>query len=261
MLKRSLSIFPTSFGLLAGWLLIAAGEEKPPEKKEPPKILLAAPLAVTPGSLAKVTLRGARLDQATEVLISGFDSPPKVELKKKEKAGPPNGLNANEVGDSFVELEFTLPETLPPGEISLMVNSEVGMSQAYLLRVLAPAETLLEKEPNEAFRKAGKLAPGQIIVGGIHQQRDVDVFQIEAGAGQSIAAEVFAARRGSALDPLLSLYDARGQLLGQSDDQAEHRDAVLKHKFAAAGTYYLTLIDAHDRGSNAHPYLLQLRAE
>lgn len=243
------------------WASSVIAQDKPAEKKDQPKVLLAAPLVVSPNVVAKITLRGLKLDTASEVAIMGFDSPPKIELKKKEKAAPPNGLNANEVGDSFVEIEFTLPEGLATADVQLMVTNPDGTSQPYALLVMPADKLATETEPNEGFRKPGKIAFGQTIVGSVHQQRDVDVFEIEAAAGQTIVAETIAARRGSALDPLLMLYDAAGQVVAQSDDTGDHRDALLKHKAAAAGKFYLTLIDAHDRGSPGHPYLLQLRSE
>lgn len=238
-----------------------AAQDKPAEKKEPPKIIMAVPLVVSPGAMAKITLRGLRLDQASEVAITGLDSPPKIEIKKKEKAAPPNGLNANEVGDSFVDVEFTAPEAMDLKELQLVVTTPDGLSQPYLLAVLPADKLISESEPNEGLKKPGSIAVGQTIVGSIHQQRDVDVFKFEGTAGQSIVAETLAARRGSAVDPILMLYNAANILLAQTDDHAETRDAILKHKLPVAGEYFLVLIDAHDRGSNAHPYLLQLRAE
>jgi hypothetical protein len=252
------------FPLVIVALLVAAtasAQDKPAEKKDLPKIILAAPLVVSPNVAAKVTLRGLKLDTASEVAITGVENPPKIELKKKEKSNPPNGLNANEVGDSFVEIEFTLPEAFAPAEAQLIITNPDGNSQPYSLAVKPADKLQTETEPNEAFRKCGKFAIGQTIVGSIHQQRDVDVCKIDVQAGQTLVAETFAARRGSAIDPLLILYDAAGQVLAQSDDQPEHRDALLKYKSAVAGKLYLALLDAHDRGSSGHPYLLELRAE
>lgn len=251
----------SSFLFVALLTAAAIAQDKPAEKKDPPKIILAAPLVVLPNVAAKVTLRGLKLDTASEVAVVGLESPPKIELKKKEKAGPPNGMNANEFGDSFVEIEFMLPEGFEPKELQLTIANPEGVSLPYALLVQSADKLLAETEPNEAFRKCGKLAVGQTIVGSVHQQRDVDVFEIEGQVGQTLVAETQAARRGSALDPILILYDAAGQVLAQSDDQPEHRDAILKHKPVAAGKFYLALLDAHDRGSAAHPYLLQLRAE
>lgn len=257
--------FPKKVGWIAALLVtlgtLALAQDKSPEKKDPPKLLMAVPLVVSPGSLTKATLRGLRLDQASEVAIVGLDSPLKLDVKKKEKAGPPNGLTANEVGDSFIDVEFTAPDSAEMKELQLVVTTPEGMSQPYRLLVLPSDKLVSETEPNEAFKKPGSIAIGQTVVGNIHQQRDVDVFKFAGTAGQTIVAETIAARRGSAVDPILTLYDAAGQLLAQTDDQAENRDAVLKHKLPATGRYFLVLIDAHDRGSNAHPYLLTLRSE
>lgn len=239
----------------------ATAQDKPAEKKDSPKIILAAPLVVSPAVAAKVTLRGLRIDTASEIAIMGLDSPPKIDLKKKEKAGPPNGMNANEFGDSSVDIEFMLPEGFEPKELQLTITNPDGVSQPYALLVKSADKLIAEKEPNEAFRKCGKVAIGQTIVGSVHQQRDVDVFEFESQAGQTLVIETHSARRGSALDPILVLYDSTGQVLAQSDDQPEHRDAMLRYKPSAPGKLYIALLDAHDRGSAAHPYLLELRAE
>ena len=246
--------------LLACLASSSAAQDKPAEKKDLPKIILAAPLVVSPGVIAKVTLRGQKLEQVTEVNFVGLDSPPSIEVKKKEKSAPPNGLSANEVGDSIVELEFTLPADFAPDEVTLRFKAADSESGPYSLLVRKADELASEQEPNESFRKCGTIKPGQTIVGSIHQQRDVDVFQIEAKEGQTLIAETISAGRGSALDPLLSLYDETGQLLAQSDDALDHRDAMLKFKLPA-GKVFLTVMDALDRGSGGHPYLLQLRSE
>lgn len=254
-------VFSAVFLALASSLAHLLAEDKPAEKKEPPKIIMAVPLAVSSGGKSKVTLRGVGLDRASEVRSSVAEQAFAIELKKKEKAGPPNGFNANEVGDSFVDLEFELPQDFAGAELPLVVTSDDGASQPYLLLVMPPARLVSEAEPNEGFRKPGKIAADQWIVGSIHQQRDVDVFQFDAQAGQSLTAEVLAARRGSALDSLLMLHDSAGQLVVQNDDRPEHRDSLVSFKVPSSGVYFLTLIDAHDRGSSAQPYLLHLRAE
>lgn len=235
-------------------------QEKPAEKKELPKVILANPLAIMPGANAKITLRGTKLDQATEVKLAGFEVPPAVAVKKKEKSAPPNGLNANEVGDSLVEVEFALPGDFAGSEVQLVVTNPDGSTEPYSLLVLKPDELVTESEPNEAFRKCGVIKPSQTIIGSIQQQRDVDVFAIEAAEGSMLVAETISLRRGSALDPLLSLYDERGQVLASSDDGADDREASIKFKMPA-GKVYLTLMDALDRGSAGHPYLLRLRTE
>ena len=103
---------------------------------------------------------------------------------------------------------------------------------------------------------------GQTIRGTIGEPNDVDVFRFTGRKGETIIASVNAARAGSALDGILLLHDHAGQLLATIDDSDTSADPILKLRLPADGPYFLSLIDAHDRGSALHPYLLTLeRAE
>ena len=66
---------------------------------------------------------------------------------------------------------------------------------------------------------------------------------------------LLAARYGSGLDALLTLYDANGQQVA-SKDQGDATDLRLELKLPRDGVYYLSLIDAHDTGGPAHVYRL-----
>jgi hypothetical protein len=88
----------------------------------------------------------------------------------------------------------------------------------------------------------------------------VDVFRFEGKKGQKLLAEVLASRHGSPLDSILTLYDANFAQLAVNDDfTAEHRDAKIETTLPADGVYYLSLIDAHDSGSNLHGYRLVVK--
>ena len=90
---------------------------------------------------------------------------------------------------------------------------------------------------------------------------DVDVFRFSGKAGQVIIAEVKAARLGSALDSTLMLHDEKGQILATSDDQSDTTDSLLRFPLPSDGNYFLTLIDANDKGGAAHPYQLSVHEE
>src|SRR5207247_5912931 len=117
-----------------------------------------------------------------------------------------------------------------------------------------------EKEPNNGFPQAQPIKIPQAIDGLIREPRDVDVFRLEGKAGQRLVFEVLAARHGSALDSILTLYDAAGQQLASNDDIDGTTDSRLDVILPKDGTYYLTLIDAHDQGGPAHVYRLIARA-
>jgi hypothetical protein len=74
-----------------------------------------------------------------------------------------------------------------------------------------------------------------------------------------LVAEVKAARLGSALDSTLTLYDETGRIIASNDDEENSVDSILRVRLPKDGRYLLTLIDANDKGSIAHPYLLSIR--
>lgn len=250
------SVVATAVFLLSAWV---SAQERP----EPPRILLAAPLAISPGKPTTVILRGLKLDGVTRVEVSGVDGLTELPIKKQEKAGLPPQVEAKEAGDTQVEVEISLPEQFTGSGFSLAIETPAGKT-AYELLPLPADQLILEVEPNGGFRQAQQLEFGKQIAGSIHQQRDVDVYQLTGKAGQQIVAEVVAHRRGSTLDGWLSLFDAQGRLLATADDiltdaGAPSRDPALHFTLPADGQYFLSLVDAHDRGGPTHPYLLQVK--
>ena len=92
----------------------------------------------------------------------------------------------------------------------------------------------------------------------VGEPNDVDVFHFTGQKDERIVAAVTAARQGSSLDGILTLYTSAGQILATSAESESGPDPVLNARLPAAGTYFLSLIDAHDRGSARHVYLLSL---
>ncbi len=265
-------------------------EETPPE---PPRIAISNPFAVASGSTTKLVIRGWKLDQATEVrcLTEGAT----VKILSKGTAPVPGRQEAKQVGDTQIEVELTLPEptattsstdapsvvpqepastdassvaaTAPADQdhgrgvratsCELVIVSPDGASTPYHLLVGASSPVVAEREPNDGFDQAQPVESSQTIDGSTHGDRNVDVFRLEATAGQTVSAEVVAARYGSALDSLLTLYDERGTTLAISDD-TDTPDSRLTFRITTSGRYFLVLQDAHDRGGPAHPWRLVL---
>ncbi len=123
-------------------------------------------------------------------------------------------------------------------------------------------ETLVEeKEPNNGFARAQPIAADKVLLGAIEKPKDVDVFRIALTAGQKLVAEVHAARQHSPLDSIVTLYDDHRHPLATNDGQRGTRDARIEFSAPSQGTYFLSLIDAQDLGSELHVYRLALRVE
>jgi hypothetical protein len=258
---------PSSSIRLPRWLALgalllplgsASGEPKE-EKKEGPQVVVATPLGIAPGQAVKVTIRGVRLDTATEVRF--LEPKTSAKILNKGKDNVPNGQDAALIGDSHLEIEVKLPPDTPNGTVPFVVVTPAGQSKAHLLLVERDAAVISEKEPNNGFRQAQQVELPLMIDGAVNPPLDVDVFSFEGKEGQKIVCEVLAARYGSPLDSILTLYDADGNVVASNDDSGGSADSRLELTLPKTGVYFLSLIDAQDLGGPAFVYRLALRVK
>ncbi len=247
-LRLSLLLVP------AFWFLPVAAQDKKPEKKDPPKVTVLFPLGVPAGATTKVIVRGVKLDEAKELRFA--DEKVTAKILKKSKVPLPPKADLNVVGDSMLEVEVTLPEGLDATPLAFKVETPVGDTADHKLLVNGNIPVVAEKEPNNGFKQAQPVQVPHMIDGAIGQGQDVDVFRIEGTAGQKLNCEVLAARHGSALDSILTLYDADGRIVASNDDHDGSTDSRIEVVLPAAGAYYLSLQDAHDQGGAAYVYRL-----
>src|SRR5258707_4153168 len=99
--------------LLLSLPIVLLAQPKQPDPKNGPRVIVAVPLGAIPGSSSKLTLRGLRLDNASEVRVAG--SKATVKLLKRGKTAVPNMQKPEKVGDSEVQIELTLPADAPEG--------------------------------------------------------------------------------------------------------------------------------------------------
>jgi hypothetical protein len=236
----------------------SVAQEKSEAAKERPKILMMHPLFVSPGLDSLVIVRGLRMDEITSVQLAGLVPSPEVTIVKKEKSGPPDRVEASVVGDTLTEVRFTLSADFSGSTVPVTVTSEAGTSAAFELLVLGQDQIIAEVEPNDSLRKAQSITAGKLISGQIGQARDVDVYEFNAETGQTVVAEVMAARHGSPLDAQLTLFDSSGQIVTIADDAEKNPDPRLETTLSGSGPWRLVLLDATDRGNSLNSYLLKL---
>lgn len=159
-------------------------------------------------------------------------------------------------------MQLLLPPDAPAGPTPFVLVSPGGETESTnRLLVFAPGSLLKEKEPNGGFRTAQEIPFAKPLLGTISEANDVDVFRFTGQAGQTIVAEVLAARLGSLLDASLMLYGATGHVLAGNDDSPAGADPELRFKLPADGVYFLSLFDAQDKGGPTHVYQLTVRIE
>ena len=243
--------------LLAALLTIVVSAVAAPgadKKDDRPKIVVAVPMGVTAGTATTVSLRGQRLDDVREVRCASPSV--KVKLVGKRKVG-----DVARVGNTLAEVELAVPANYSDPTVSLTLVGADGESNSHTLLV-DQTPVIAEVEPNNSFTQAQSIAIGQMVAGVMDRGFDVDVYRFEGKAGQRVVAEIFAARYGSPLDSILTLYSADGQLLAANDDlDGTTTDSRVKVLLPRDGAYFLAVIDANDRASSAHVYRLSLRTE
>ena len=238
---------------------LADDKKKKPDEKPTPQVTVALPLGLAAGSTAKIVIRGIKLDQASEVQFQMKDHPAKAKILSKGKAALPDKVDAKRAGDTQVEVEVSMPADAPAGEANFIVITPEGKSPPHALLIAAKGSMQADKKA-AGFRDAQPLALGQMVDGVIEHPRQVHVYRLDGQAGQKIVAEVAAARQGSLLDSLLTIYDAQGNIVATNDDFGGSPDSHLETKLPAAGPYYLSLIDAFDLGGPLHVFRLAVRS-
>jgi hypothetical protein len=238
----------------------AAEDKKDEKKKDPPKIVGAFPFAIVPGATNKIKIRGLSLTNATLVLFPTADKLT-AEIKSRGKASVPEKADPKKLGDTQLEVVLVLPSDFPAGDLPFFVTAPEGDTTTNQLRVIERALLFDEKEPNAGFRKPNEVKLPQTIRGTIEAANDVDVFRFIGRAEQKVRIESLSMRYGSSLDPIVTLHDARGHTLVSSDDAGGGADALGRLTLPSDGPYFVSIIDAHDRGGASYGYVLAVEVE
>jgi hypothetical protein len=235
----------------------AAGQ---PTKEGPPKPLYALQLAADAGKTTKLTIRGVRLDTATEVRVGDPKSSGKV-VGKGRKTPISNQMNAEVVGDTEVDIEVTLPAEVPGGAVPVSLVGPGGEGKPFLLLVNDDTPRVPEKEPNDGFKQAMPLTAPVVVEASFKQPQDVDVFRIEGKAGDKFRIEVQAKRYGSPAEPMLTVYDASGRVVATGETSTSAPDPVIGVTLPKDGVYFASVIEGFDQGGPMFVYRLTFRRD
>ncbi len=200
----------------------------------PPTLRALKPIGGAPGEVVAVELKGADLEGASALR---FDDP-RVKVE---------GLEATK---ETIKAKVTLPTGLPVGPFAFRAVSPLGISNPRRLWVGRPIPTSPEAEPNNGFLKPQVIPLPTAVEGAIEPGDDVDVYACQAQEGETLVAEVVAARAGSALDALVTIFTPEGRELA-SDDDRFGRDAAAIALIPRTGRYFVQVQDANGRAQDA----------
>ena len=116
---------------------------------------------------------------------------------------------------------------------------------------------ILESEPNSAPERAEQVTLPVTINGQIAGERDTDYFQFSLEKGETLTAEVTAARLGSPLETVIELRDAAGRSVAAEELRAGN-DPVLVFRAPARGDYQIFVANLGFRGGAQFVYRLTL---
>jgi hypothetical protein len=97
------------------------------------------------------------------------------------------------------------------------------------------------------------------INGRIFPRENVDAWSFAARRGQTVCAEVLAARLGSPLDSCLEVLDPDGRSIAENDDTFG-ADSFIRFTAARDGKYQVRIRDVNAHGGQAYVYRLTLTA-
>jgi hypothetical protein len=155
------------------------------------------------------------------------------------------------------KLMLTLePDALGTREVR--APSPLGPSNPRLFEVGTLPE-FVETEPNDAPAAANTVTPPVVVNGRIEKPRDEDLFGFTAGDQARLICSVNANRLGSALDALLTLTDAAGNVLAVNDDAVGADASIDYGNFVKGQAYVLKVRDLTYRGGQNFGYRLTVQ--
>jgi Bacterial pre-peptidase C-terminal domain len=170
------------------------------------------PPCIEPGNEVKVTVYGRNLPGGVPDPSSLHDG--RVLEKAIVTVKAPSQRDAK----AFHGYVPPLAATVDP--FSLSLKNEAGTSNNFMM-TLAAAPVVLESGTNDSRAKAQRVAAPCEIAGQIEKKNNRDWYSFSAMAGQVLTIEVFGDRVGSPVDMYFALYNDKGTLVTEQDDNPD----------------------------------------
>ena len=113
-----------------------------------------------------------------------------------------------------------------------------------------------ESEPNNSVATADSAALGDQATGVVNPQSDVDVWFLDLTAGQFLSVDVDANEVGSALDPVIALFDTDGVTQIATNDDFDGLDSRISHFINTSGRYFVAIRGFGNQGGPTGTYAI-----
>lgn len=234
-----------SFGPVA--IATAANEFSPA-----PFIYLVHPIGSERGTSRVITVEGINLEDRSELFFSQEGVTARI-LDVEEIPNKPYRTSRQ-----LVRVELEVGSQVETGIHGFRLRTRHGTSN-WVPFAVGRLPQVDESEPNNSMLEAQEIPLPATVDGSLEESGSADYFRFRVSAGSELIFEVTADRLSSRLDSVLTLNDARGQVLARNDNsQPGTSDSFLAHRFGVSGECYLRIADRADRGGKNFGYRLTL---
>lgn len=182
-------------------------------------------------TVTRVYPAGGRVGEATDISITSNQADKRLDVWCDRK-----GVSF-QAGEKPAQYKVTVAADVKPGLCWLRFFNEEGCADARPFLLGTSAE-VNEAEPNDRREQATATKSLPVIANGIlEKSADVDCFQFEASAGQTIVASITANQwLGSPVDCVLQVVSPAGFVVAQNDDD-HGNDPQVAIKAETSGKY------------------------
>ena len=234
----------------------------------PPTIDSVSPRGLPRGATTELTVDGLNLAGATAIFFSEPGVTARI-LRIKElpdlpdvRFGANGGISTVDLGPlpprNEVTLELDVSAAADIGPVDFRLQTPLGTSPAARFLIEPYYGEVADREPDDTPEDAVEVVAPAILVGAISKPGDVDYYKLTAKAGEQLVFEDGAAMLGSALDPVVSIYDADQNLVRQYGLEGGRSARYFAHRFDKSGIYYIKIADYAESGSGRHFYRIKV---
>ncbi len=252
--------------LLFGALAIHAAANDSPSgtRITPPTLREISPRGIPRGGAFEVAIVGYNLAHASAIYFSETGIQAKItrirELSDQDDVrlggnGTPLTIDLGPLPARYeITAEIQTGFDAPIGPASFRVLTPLGLSPEGMLSIEPFYGETADTEPNDTFDTAVETLLPAILVGTISKPGDVDYYKIHTRAGDQIVFENNGRMLGSALQPVITIYDEQQNPLETFTEDGALRTNAFAHTFAKAGVYFIRVSDYEESGSSRHFY-------
>ncbi len=213
---------------------------------------LCLSLQVTAQTINSVQPRTCKPGQTIPLVIQGTDLNDSLRIVSGNQSVQ---WQVEKIEPTQATVALTLSEDAPLGPMSLWLTTATGVVKRHTFFV-DDLDSVSDNGNNHSIQTAQQLST-RSTVEGVCDASASDFYRVHATAGERIAVEVHTQQLRSAMDPVLRVLNAAGEMLTQADDTSVGPDCRFSYQFTEEGDYWLEIHDSRNSAGGA-PYQLRI---